>query len=430
MVKLPKIFRFGKKSAKRYSVDFSQGKNPIGTDAETVNLRDYLETDADLAANVRRFVDNILIESPKIVPADGEDVVDSTLKGYNRQLTDVRFYKIMRAALYHLIWNGNAFLEIKFNGRKLKEAYNIDPDTIDIIKNVDDEVIGYEQRVNGSPVAQFTPEEIVHISIDHLDSGVWGHALMKPLKSALFRKALAEDYLQWLIQNNKFSPMISVEGDLIEEKWNHIVSQFNVNALDPNFHQIVNIMPDEKIELIRIFTTDDFERIFQYIEKQNEQIITLLQVPPIISGTVDNSNRSNSEIQARLVFYNTITAFQNLIIEELNFEMLRKLKWNNVQFKFPSIDQRVDIETIKLATTLRKDLGFTQEAIKEFLKENGFKIPKVKTLFDPVMVQNFSNEGGNSDKAPSRQPRDKSGLVENEAKRLEDRKMGVSNNKN
>lgn len=434
MVKFSNFFKFGKKSAKRFSADYHQSRQPIATDSESIPLKDYLSTDPDLAANVRRFVDNVLIEKPIIVASPDSKLADSTLKNYNKQLGDVRFYKLMRAALYHLVWNGNAFFEIKFSGTRLKEMYVIDPDTIEIVKNpANDKVMRYEQNVNGSPVAKFQPEEIIHISIDHLDNGEWGHAFMKPLKQALKRKEIAEFYLQWLIQNNKFAPIINVKSELVnDEQWKHIIHQLNAKSVDPDFYQIIGTFPDDEVELLKFYTTENFDRITQYIEKQNEQIITLLQVPPIISGTVDNSNRSNSEIQARFVFFNTIRAFQNLIVEELNFEMIRKLQWKNVEFKFPAIDERINVELLKLAKTMRTDLGFTQEAIREFLRENGFKLPKVKKMFEdnPAAIAIKGARTENTNSAPSREPRDKSGLVQNEAKRLEDREMGVSSNAN
>lgn len=427
MVNLFKGWFAGKKSAKRFTVDYGYGKQPIQPDASVEGLKGYLESDPDLAANVRRFVDNVLIEAPKIIAVPGETVALSTVKSYNEQLKDVRFYKAMRAAVYHLVWHGNAFMEVKFNGKKLKELYNIDPETMEILKSEDgNTVLGYEQRVNGSPIAEFQPEEILHLSIDNLDSGVWGNSFIKSLKATLLRKEIAEYYLQWLIQNDKFSPIISVKGELTEDVWQHIISQINAKAVDPNYMQIINMFPDDKIEMLRIFTTDDFDRIQNYINEQKTQIMTLLQVPPIIAGTVDNSNRSNSEIQARLVFYNTIKAFQNLITEELDFELLRKLDWRRVQFKFPSIDQRVDIDALKIAKTMRADLGFTQEAVQEYLKENGFKIPNVEKMFEEVVDTSPSAENnGVSDDRPSREPRDKSGLVQNEERRLEDTQMGM-----
>lgn len=434
MAKLFSRFRFGKKSAKRHSADYSRGTEPIAYDESSSTLKDFLSSDPDLAANVRRFVDNVMIESPTVVQMDDEKIAASTVKSYNEQLRNVRFYKVMRAGVYNLIWNGNAFFEVKFNGKKLKEMYAIDPETIKIKKNPKtDEVIGYEQQVDGSTVVNFEPEEIVHISIDHLDTGEWGYSFMNPLKAALVRKDIAESYLQWLIQNDKFSPIINVKSERLEpEQWSQIVAQLNMKRLDPDYYQIINSFPEDEIELIRVFTTEDFDRILKYIDEQKTQIMTLLQVPPIIAGTVDNSNRSNSEIQARLVFYNTIKAFQNLVKEELDFEMLRKLNWSKVQFKFPEVDERANVELLKLAKTMRTELRFTEDAVQAFLIENGFKIPKVEKVFeDPeVAIDGSGSNGENSNEFPSREPRDKSGLTKNEEQRISDRQGGVSSDAN
>jgi hypothetical protein len=329
-----------------------------------------------------------------------------------------------------LLWHGNAFLEVRFRGQKLKEMYNIAPDTIRI--HLDDtgrEVLYYTQEVNGSPVARFSPEEIVHISIDQLESQVWGNAYTLSLKEVLLRKQVAEYYLQWLLQKNKIQPLINVKGEIDEEAWAHIVSQFHAKADNADLLQIINSFPDDEIEVLKIYDTSDFNAIQNYINEQKQQIMTLLQVPPIVSGQVDNSNRSNSEIQARLVFYNTIKSFQNMLIEELNSELLKKLNWNNVTFRFPSVDQRTDVETVKLAKSLREDLGWTQEAITEFLKENGFYIPNVDTLYDEALREQDmqQNDGEGDPDRESRQPRDKGGLPEREEDRQSDKQMGVSN---
>lgn len=424
-----KRVNFGMKSAKSYTRDYSQRNHPIATDDATIILKEYIESDPDLAANLRRFVDNVLMESPKIIPKKGEKIAESTIKNYNEQLAEVRFYKLMRAAIYSLLWNGNAFFEIKFRGKKLTEMYVIDPDTIDIVKDkTGTEVTGYEQQVSESRVIKFLPEEIIHISIDHLDSGVWGKSFIKSLTQTLKRKEIAEYYLQWLLQNNKIAPLVNIKAsNLSDEQWDHILQEFKIKETDPNYTQVINSNPDDKVEIMRIFTLEDMSDVMKYIDEQKTQIMTLLQVPPIIAGTVDNSNRSNSEIQARLVFYNTIKAFQNIVAEELDYEMLKKLQWNKVRFKFPAVDQRNDVETIKLAKSLKQDLHFTDEALLEFLKESGFKVPQVETLFEEVVEEPTKT---NSDDFPSREPRDKAGIPENEAQRLEDKAMGVSSNEN
>lgn len=431
MVKLPKFLRFGAKSAKRYTVDsgykYQPKENP--NKSTTLKVRDYISSDPDLSSAMRKFVDNILLEMPKIIKTHNSKIADSTVESYNQQLKDVRFYKKMRNAVYSLIYDGNAFFEIKFRGKKLTELYNIDPDTMKIETNEVGEPIEYVQQIGENPEVRFLPEEIVHITIDHLQTGEWGMAFMKPLESALLRKDIAEDYLQWLIQNNKFAPIIiaRTRDSMTPEELGRIKAEIDVVSADPDRSQFLNFDPEDQLEIMKIYDTDNFNDLMSYIDKQKEAVINLLQVPPIISGTVDNSNRSNSEIQARFVFYNTIKAFQNMTSEELDFEMLRKLGWKDVRFKFPEADKRSETDIIKIAKSLRADLNFTQEAILEYLKENGFKIPQVSKIFEEVPVD---QKAANIEDSPSREPRDKTGIPENEALRQEDKKLGVSANEN
>jgi len=244
---------FGKKSAKRFTTDFLKNKSNLMVDKDTTSLRQYLDNDPDLTANIRRFIDNILIEAPEIEADEDSNVAESTIRNYNKQLSDVRFYKIMRAAIFSLIIYGNAFFEVKFKGKKLKEMYVIDADTMRVKSDGHGKVTRYEQWVGGdSPSAVFAPDEIVHLTIDHLNTGTFGYSPLKPLKDTLQRKAVAESYLHWIIANNKLAPVLNVKADdMNEESWQHIVSQFNAKSTDPVLYQIVSSFPDYLIELIK-----------------------------------------------------------------------------------------------------------------------------------------------------------------------------------
>lgn len=432
MVKLPSFLRFGAKSAKRHTIDYStRGLKKANPDeSTTVKLRDYIATDAELASAMRKFVDNVLQQMPYVMKKENSKLADSTIESYNENLRDVRFYRKLRNGVYSLLFNGNAFFEIKFKGKKLTELYNIDPDTIKIVTNTSGEPVKYIQQIENAPEVEFMPEEIVHITIDHLQASEWGMAFLKPLKNALHRKSVAESYLEWVIANNKMAPLIKskTKSSMQTDELSRIRAEIEAISSDPNRYVFLNFDVEEDLEIMSLFTTDNFNDITAYIEKQKEAILTVLQVPPIIAGNVDNSNRSNSEIQARYVFYNTIVSFQNLLIEELNFELLRKLNWKDTTFKFAEVDKRSETDVIKIAKSLKQDLMFTNEAVLEYLKENGFKIPKVEKIFEEVVVE--ENPTPNSSDYPSREARDKTGLPQNEALRQEDKQMGVSSNAN
>ena len=69
--------------------------------------------------------------------------------------------------------------------------------------------------------------------------------------------------------------------------------------------------------------------------------------------------------------------------------------------------------------------------MESILKENGFKLPKVDKMFEEIpQTLSVRTKDKNSTDFPSREARDKSGLVQNEEQRIEDRQMGVSSNAN
>ena len=414
------------RSAKRRTVDAVQSGADVAA-PDNISLRDYVFEDPDLAADIRRFVDNVLLHPPQVVPIPGQKPTVNQLKMYNQQLRDVRFYRLSRSAVYQLLWNGNAFFEIKFNNKKLKEMYSIDPETMYIETYKDGSVKRYRQNIHGKNI-YFSPDEIIHISIDHVDSSIMGNAWIKSLKRTLHRKAIAEWYLDWLFSNNKFAPLINIAAeDMTTEVWSQIVQQFRARGADPDKFQDFNSFPEDRIELIRLFSLDDVAKVQEYIDSQKQQIIKVLQVPPIISGTVDNSNRSNSEIQARFVFYNTITAFQNIVEEELNYELLKKLRWEGVQFQFHRVDQRSDLEVLQNVKIMR-DLGFTDEAIEYYLRENNFTLPMIEDVFKGESSAPEEPVEEDLDDYDSRQPRDKTGIPENEERRQEQIQSGVRQN--
>lgn len=419
-------WRFGAKSAKRYTQASAKNSDEDTHDFSTSNLlTEYVKTDVDFASYVKKYVDNLLIDRPRIVPIDGEKVAPSTIRTYETQLRDVRFNKHLRPIAYSLILTGDAFIEVKFSGKRLTEMYVIDPNTMKIITEDDGRrVSGYIQEMPGKKPIPFDVDEIVHITIDQLDTGNWGYTFLAPLKEVLRRKQIAEYFAEWLVAKFKFKPLLVVESDnIMEDDWEKIVANMNMQEEDPDLYQIIRVYMGEKINGMSFFDPRLIDAIQKYIDEQKTQIITALQMPPIVAGNVDNSNRSNSEIQGRMVFYNSIYSFLTSLSEELTFELLwEKLKWRKVCFKVPNIDERKTVELIKVAKSLREDLGWTREAVMEYMKENGFNVPNVNTLFEPVVSEVAPTDG---DDYPSRQPRDKTGIPQNEEQRLSDREAGV-----
>ena len=413
------FWNFGKRKAQRVVLNATGSKIDIPVNNETVELKSYIDKDPVLASNLRQLITAIIEFDPRIDVKPEKNVSKKKIYDYNEQLENVEFGELLRNALPAAFWNGNMFFEVVVLGKKLKEMYVIDPETMVLEEDDYGNVIKYKQRTPNGFI-ELSKDRVLHIRMPSLHTGSWGGSYLKPLKYALARKEVAENYLAGMIEN--LNPMLFLElmesanDDGVVAIKNELRAKRS--PLDPA--KIIALFSGEKVGRVDMGTTANFESIQAYIDYQNDEIIRILQIPPIVAGTVDNSNRSNSEIQERAVFGRTINSWQNFIIKKLNKLLLKeKLNWKDVTFEFPLFDERKLEAAITRALKL-KELGFSNDVIHKQLNEAGVKVDN--DFNDPIDTTNVKKS---LDIMPSRQPRDKGGIPQNEEQRLKSRANGM-----
>lgn len=371
------------------------------------NFLSYVEDDAVVNSNIRQIQDAVFEHYPRVDSKDGE--TNDKIEEYNRQLRKTNFGRHVKEQFPALFYNGNMFFEIYVVGNKLKGIYAIDPETIKTTESDTGEIIKYTQTGVGNADIDFDPQKIIHIKAPSLRTGANGKPLMTPLRYPLVRKKEAENYLAGMIANLNpllYMELVQDDDQQIKAIQNELRSQRK--PLDPL--KIITLLKDEKITRVDTGTTENFNSIFNYIEKQNDEIIRILQIPPIVAGTIDASNRSNSEIQERAVFGRTIDAWQNYFCEELRLQFEEKVGWKDFKFEFPIMDDRKQEFALVRANKF-KELGYEIEAIHKTLVESGVKI-------EPKFIEVEVTK--DIDDMPSRQPRPKEGIPQREEDRLKD----------
>jgi len=397
----------GKKEAnRRVYTATGTGLNENSASPST-NYINYINNDPVLASNLRQLQDAIFEKFPYI-KADNK----RNEKKYNEQLEKNQFGKKLKEQFPAFWHNGNIFFEIDVVGNKLIGLYPIDAETMFTIESDEGEIIRYEQRLHKT--IEFPPEKILHIKAPSLRTGANGKPLLEPLSYTLARKTDAENYLAGMIKN--LNPLLYLE--LITEDDQQIKAIQNElrnprNPTDPL--KIISLLKDESIGKVDTGTTENFDNINNYIDKQNDEIIRIVQIPPIVAGTVDNSNRSNSEIQERAVFGRTVNAWHTYLTTELKYEFDEKVGWNNFYFEFPVIDDRKKEAALVRAKKIR-EIGYSLESVHDFLTKEGFELRK--SFDEDNSVEKDIND------MDSRQPRDKGGIPQKE----EDRKKDIENN--
>lgn len=412
-------FVSGKKQATRKVASASGLDVNEQTNASTTFL-EYLDDDAVLNSNLKQLQDGVFVEPIRLdVPVDSK-LSESKLEDYNEQLDRVNFAQKIKDA-YPALWhNGNIFFEMDVIGDRLIGLYEIDANSMKVKETDEGEIIGYVQEGQGIAKVEFPKEKILHIRAPSLKTGALGQPLLTPLKYPLARKVTAENFLSGMVAN--LQPLIYLNlTDSTDEAIKDIQKELKA-AKDPlNPLKIITLLENEDVGRVDTGTTSDFKTIFDYIDRQNDEIIRVVQIPPIVAGTVDNSNRSNSEIQERAVFGRTASAWQNFFVNALQQEFLNKIKWTDVKFEFPIEDERKQEAALVRATKL-KDLGYSQEAIHKVLIENGIK---VEEDFQEMDIEGGEPINEDLSQYESRKPRPKDGIPQNEAQRQNDIKNGT-----
>lgn len=418
------FWNFGKRRAQRTVLQATGVSNETSVTQKSVEVKEYLKKDPVLASNLRQLVTAIIEFDPVVDSKYGKDVDSNKLELYNDQLNEVEFGELVRNALPAAFWNGNMFFEVVVTGQKLKEMYVIDPETIKLEENDYGVVTKYIQTQPSGDV-ELPFDRILHIRMPSLKTGAWGDSYLEPLTYALARKEVAENYMAGMVEN--LNPMIFLElidsanDDGVVAIKNELRAKRN--PLDPA--KIISLLQGEKVGRIDMGTTQNFESIQSYIDYQNAEILRILQIPPIVAGTIDDSNRSNSEIQERAVFGRTLNSWQNFIVKKFNKLLIKdKLKWKDVTFEFPLVDERKQEAAITRALKL-KELGFSNDVIHKELNFAGIKV-------DNDFIEENEDEGVDKslDIMDSRQPRDKGGIPQKEEERLKSRENGMEQKQN
>lgn len=383
------------------------------TSIPSTDFIQYIKDDAVLNSNLRQLQDGIFENYPRI-----DDSNNDKAEEYNKQLDKTRFGKKLKnqfAALWH---NGNMFFEIDVIGNKLIGFYEIDAESMTAVENDKGEIIEYKQKLGPNPELIMSKEKILHIKAPSLRTGVIGEALLTPLTYSLARKKKAENYLSGMLDN--LNPLLFMNlKDDDDGQAKHLQNQLRLKRDFDDPLKLITLLEDEKIGRVDTGTTSNFDKVQQYIDAQNNEIIRVVQIPPIIAGTVDNSNRSNSEIQERAVFGRTAGAWQNFFMNELNNEFREKVGWKDFTFEFPQTDDRKQEAALVRAAKF-KELGYNPEAVHETLVRAGIKIESefIEEPLETGMPKDIND-------MPSRQPRDKGGIPQNEEQRQQDVKNGT-----
>lgn len=344
-----------------------KGASPqVPLDKSLTSLFELYEKDSTLFATVNTFVNKAV--------GNGW-----SLEGKNKQLLeraetffeDIGFEIKLPNLLRNMIVYGDAFLEIEYEPGTTtpKDIHILETTEMEIISDEHGEIYGYRQNKAGKDPVDFSLDECIHFKWLEFGGRLWGMSQLKSLTNTIKTKHFAENYNRTKFQN--YSPRIAwMAKNASDEQMKQLIDMLRHAKEMP--HKDIVLQGDIDFKPL-IETTDDtnFIRLLEYLRTQ---ILMTTQVPPIMLGLPDNSNRSNSDAQMR-AFESNVKSLQRPVAYTVNKRLMPLLGFKTIKWKWNPLDKRNEKDDLEIAEKLAA-IGFDDETIVDFLKNAGLDLRK------------------------------------------------------
>lgn len=385
------------RASRGFIKDWYSNKEPTTDKPQLDAVLRVFRKEPTVIAGIRAISDEVLKNGIRINSKNKQLKADIEKKLEEK----FRFGRLLKKLVYNLMIYGNAFIEIVYKNNQPDELHLLETTEMEIISDEHGEIRAYRQN-HGQVMVDFTPDEVIHISINNITSGVWGEVDLQALYKTITMKHEIENLIVTLFKTNKFRDAWKVSSTSNNGQIKDIAEVLK-NAREFPDKELFFVGEIEKIAGREI---KDLKELVALIDYCRQEILTLMRVPPIIAGIPDNSNRSNSEVQARKAFDTRIKSIQATLADELSKEMFPLMGWSNAWVEFPPIDKRAEKDDIEIIMAL-KTIGLDSDSLLQYIRDVGIELPEGAKIEEPMFT-------GKNPMPPSRKPEDKSAPVKHE----------------
>jgi hypothetical protein len=342
---------------------FPNGNIGLLPDFDREKVLEAIRKDSTVISSITTLVDKTLENGWKL---EGKDK-RSNLNANEEKLKKAKFNKVLRQLFYNIYAYNNVFIENVKNGNGgFKELHILETTTVEPLADEHGEVYGYKQQTAGEDVT-WTTDEVTHIAVNTLTTNVWGEIDIQSIWTSVLVKQYIMQYIGWLTGTNQLRGFFNVKsaGDTqVEDFISHL------KKLETDINKPLVAEGDIVYQVLGKF--EEGQTLLDVLEHCDNNIRTLLQVPPISLGQPDSSNRSNSDTQEGSLF-TRIKSIQDLVTDELNYDLFPKIGMEKTRIVFNPINRIAISRIIENGMKLR-EMSVKENVIKEYFKLEGFPI--------------------------------------------------------
>jgi HK97 family phage portal protein len=297
--------------------------------------------------------------------------------------------QLLRGVLIDLLLFGDAYLEVVTLLDEPVALYSLDATTMTVIADQHGEVLGYSQDVDGVRSADFTPDQVIHFSLDAPRGGLYGvspaQKALLPATAWLFTMATLKECFR-----RGDPPRVHVDlghyNDTDIQKWRE---QYTVYNLGPKSVGAPLITTGGGVVQVL-----DPRKVVDYLDtarQLRDEIVSAFGVPPSKLGIIETGNLGGgtAEGQDKSFRVNTVIPIGNLILEKLNFHLLQQgFGIYNYHLTFAEIDFR-DSKIVEEIRDIRLRNGsYCVDEETEILTSAGWKHYDTLQAGDAVLTLN------------------------------------------
>lgn len=234
--------------------------------------------------------------------------------------------QLLRSCVIDLNLFGDAYIEVVTLLGEPVALYALDATTMSVVADDHGEVTGYVQQIDGgggSREAEFTPEQVIHISLDAPRGGVYGvgpaQKALLPVTAWLFTEATIKECFR-----RGDPPRLHVDlahsQDTEVQRWRE---QYMVFNLGPKAAGTPVVTTGGGVVQVL-----DARKVTDYLDASRQlrdEIISSFGVPPSKLGIIETGNLGGGtgESQDKTLRVNTIIPIANLVLEKINFHLVQ-----------------------------------------------------------------------------------------------------------
>jgi hypothetical protein len=356
-----------------------------------------IENDPVARGGVNHFIDKCMEGDYSVITRDSHKYDDVF-----ELLLDEKYQfraNILRKTFLMLKLFNNVFIEIvRDTDNNTKQLNVLDSTNIDVITEPNGDLIKCRSKVpdiNTGKYVEWLAKDIVWIKMGDRTQG-YAPVDLRALWENLLAKDYMRQYVGWLWKTGQYRVLYNFKNGASDKD----VIDFLVYTRRAQDNPSSPIIAKGEMETKLLRDMKETQSLVELFKYYDGQTLVLLRVPPTDAGMPDASGRANSDSQSNN-FCTSVIGIKKLVEDKINFELFPKIKSGNSLLKFSPCDRFAEKKVFE-ALQIMKTIGFTNEAMTEYLNDNGMYFKE--DLFLSALEQNpaMLQQATQNDTAPSR----------------------------